>query len=103
MKKGFSEYCPQLCQTEVPTLTNVKAALDTYCQALVNVARAAAPTNLSKVSGVIVGNYESPSRFLEHLWEAHWEFTSIDPDAPENQQVSSIAFVTNHPPIFIGS
>lgn len=41
-------------------MTNVKAALDTYCQALVNVTRVGASTYLSKVSEVIGKNYGSP-------------------------------------------
>lgn len=79
-----------------PNTDRSKGPSDTDLQSLLIWMKAAArkPNNLSKISEVIQENQESPTGFLEHLWEAHQEFTPICPDAPENQQAINIAFVT---------
>lgn len=45
-----------------------------------------------------MANQGSPAVLLEHLQDAYWEFTPIDPDVPENQQVIDTALVTHLTP-----
>ena len=47
---------------------------------------------------VIQGPQELPSTFLEHLCEAYYTFTPIEPNAPDNQSTTNIAFVTQYNP-----
>ncbi|XP_029422401.1 uncharacterized protein LOC115071394 [Nannospalax galili] len=62
--------------------------------------RAAArwPTNFSKVSQVIQEKTEAPWAYLECLLEAYRTYTPLDPEAPENQMVVSMAFVNQAAP-----
>lgn len=71
-----------------------------YRQVLLRGLRAAArkPTNLSKVTEVKQGPTESPTAFLERLYQAYRTWTPIDPRAPENQAAIVIQFVSQSAP-----
>lgn len=71
-----------------------------YRQVLLRGLRAAArkPTNLSKVTEVKQGPTESPTAFLEWLYQAYRTWTPIDPRAPENQAAIVIQFVSQSAP-----
>ncbi|XP_055978462.1 LOW QUALITY PROTEIN: uncharacterized protein LOC130031220 [Sorex fumeus] len=51
------------------------------------------PTNLAKVRGVIQGQNESPSLFLERLFEAYRQYTPFDPTSEEHQASVAMAFI----------
>ncbi|KYO47838.1 hypothetical protein Y1Q_0019880 [Alligator mississippiensis] len=50
-------------------------------------------TNLSKLYDVHQRKDESPSSFLERLYDAFKEFSSLDPEAQENQRMVNMLFI----------
>nr|ABD46828.1 gag protein [Reticuloendotheliosis virus]ARM38916.1 gag protein [Fowlpox virus]AIG99438.1 gag protein [Reticuloendotheliosis virus]UJR02111.1 gag protein [Fowlpox virus]UJR02115.1 gag protein [Reticuloendotheliosis virus] len=74
--------------------------LERYRQILLRGLRAAArkPTNLSKITEVRQGADESPTAYLERLYQAYRTWSPIDPRAPENQAAIVIQFVSQSAP-----
>ncbi|AGV92852.1 gag protein [Galidia ERV] len=83
-----------------PNSREGEEALDRFRQILLRGLRAAArkPTNLSKVTEVRQGPSESPTAYLERLYQAYRTWTPIDPRAPENQAAVVIQFVSQSAP-----
>lgn len=75
-------------------------ALKRYRQLLLQGLRGAArkPTNLSKVMETRQGPDESPSAFLERLFQAYRIWTPIDPKAPDSQAAVVMQFVSQSAP-----
>jgi hypothetical protein len=76
--------------------TERRGYLTPYRVALLHGLRAGAkrPTNLSKIAAVIQKPEETPTDFCARFCEAFQIFTPFDLEAPENQQVVNMVFVT---------
>nr|AGV92855.1 gag protein [Echidna ERV] len=83
-----------------PNTPGGEANLNQYRQILLRGLRAAArkPTNLSKITEVRQGPTESPTAYLERLYQAYRTWTPIDPGSPDNQAAIVIQFVSQSAP-----
>jgi hypothetical protein len=61
-------------------------------------AAACCPANLAKVKAIMQGENESPAAFLEHLYDAHRQYTPLDPLAEVIQSVVIMSFINQAAP-----
>ncbi|XP_060030176.1 uncharacterized protein LOC132533385 [Erinaceus europaeus] len=94
------EVFPQSRPKWDPNTSTGYEALTRYRQTLLRGIRAAGrkPTNLSKVTECKQGADESPTAFLERLYQVYRTWTPIDPKAPENVQAATLQFVAQSAP-----
>ncbi|XP_060030072.1 uncharacterized protein LOC132533194 [Erinaceus europaeus] len=94
------EVFPQSRPKWDPNTSTGYEALTRYRQTLLRGIRAAGrkPTNLSKVTECKQGADESPTAFLERLYQVYRTWTPIDPKAPENVQAVALQFVAQSAP-----
>lgn len=85
------EVFPQTRPKWDPNTSAGSEALARYHQTVLRGIRAAGrkPTNLSKVTECIQGANESPTAFLERLYQVYRTWTPIDPKAPRMCRLSS--------------
>ncbi|XP_006868773.1 PREDICTED: uncharacterized protein LOC102833547 [Chrysochloris asiatica] len=71
-----------------------------YCQTLMTGLRPASrrPTNLAKVKAIEQGVTESPTRYLERIYDAYRQYTPLDPLAEENQSAVIMTFINQAAP-----
>jgi hypothetical protein len=56
------------------------------------------PTNLAKVKTVVQWENESPATFLERLYDAYRQYTTLDPLVEANQSAVIMSFINQAAP-----
>ena len=61
-------------------------------------AAARRPTNLAKVKTIVQREIESPATYVERLFDAYRQYTSINPEAEEHRSAVVLSFINQAAP-----